>query len=824
MGIDKQAKRRLDGLISDAAYASRSLRRAPGLLVAVVLTLAIGVGANAAVYSVVHSLLLQPPPYRAADRLVFLWAHMGAAGLPRAQLAGPEVIDFQLASTMLESIGAVRTTSAALTGDGDPEQVRVGRVTWNFFDVLGVHTAIGRTFVEDDGQPSPAPPAIATWPMFQRRFGGDRAALGKRVVLDGVPVSLVGVLPPGFRLEFLVSGLQGDLQIFQPAGVNLAEEHRLIRPYRVIARLRDGVTLDQAGHEVDSIRADLARRHSFYTDSDHRFFVAPLLAEITREVRPALMALLGAALVVLVAACVNVAGLLIARAAARRREIATLVALGADPRRLARQCFIEGLILAGAGALAGLITGFAALRLVVALRPPGLDRLEQVQIGTPIVLAIGVLAMVWGLVFTLAPLGELRRSDVAGALQNTSRITGRLRWRTRSGLVVTQIALGTVLIVCSGLLIRTIESLSRVDTGFDASARALTFRVAWPAGRYPGSLEVNAFSRDLETRLRGLPGVTSVGVINQVPFDDSPNYAGKYFMNEAAVRTGVARAADMRVVGPDTLRSLGVTLLEGRWFTDHDAPDGAPVVIVDNQLAARAWPGQSAVGRRLRVPLYLDRQVAAIWTTVVGVVRHVRHRELDIDGQEQVYVPFRQVLPASMAYMIWTATDPSRLTAEVRQVLASLDPLLPAYDSRPLETYVARAMATRSFTATLVSSFAVMALVLAGVGLAALVSYSVTSRRREFGVRMALGATPSRVRLRVLFEGLALVASGSAIGLLGAAAAARAIHALLFGVGAADYPSYAGAIVLLCLTGVAASWWPAHRASGVNPVEALRAD
>ena len=230
----------LNGIVSDAAYALRSLRRAPGLLAAILLTLAVGVGANAAVYSVVHSLLIQPPPYRAADRLVFLWAHMGAAGLPRAQLAGPEVTEFTQTATTLEAVGAIRATSAALTGDGDPEQVRIGRVSWNFFDVLGVHVARGRSFTDADGRPSEAPPVIVTWPLFQRRFGGDPAALGARVVLDGVPVDLVGVLPPGFRLDFLVTGLQGEVQIFQPAGVDLAQEHRLIRPYRVIARLEDG--------------------------------------------------------------------------------------------------------------------------------------------------------------------------------------------------------------------------------------------------------------------------------------------------------------------------------------------------------------------------------------------------------------------------------------------------------------------------------------------------------------------------------------------------------------------------------------------------------
>jgi putative ABC transport system permease protein len=810
----------LDGMLHDAAYACRSLIRNPGLLAAILLTLALGIGFNVAVYSAVHAILIQPPPYREPDRLVLLFANMGAAGVTRAALAGPEVKDFEAATKTLEGIAALEPTSVALTSGGQPDQFKVGRVTWNFFDVLGVRPTLGRTFIEGD---QAGAQIVITWPLFQQRFGGDRSVLGRQVVVDDASVTVVGVLPANFRLQLRGGGLDGEWDLFTPTGPNLAREHRLIRPYRTIARLGPGVTFEQAAQDVQTIRADLARRFPFYTTGNHRFELVPLVADAVRTIRPALFALLAAVIVVLLAACVNVAGLLLARAAGRRNEIATLVALGADRMRMTRQYLVEGLLIAGGGALAGLAAGVVVLRVLVAFRPPGLERLARTNIETPVLLTIAAIAAAWGLLFALAPLSVLRQvSSTAG--RHGARVSGRVQWRTRSLLVITQIALGTVLIVTAGLLVRTMDALNRVDTGLNVEMHALTFRVSFPSSRYPTRVEINRFSRALESRLRALPDVQAVGTVSIMPFDTVPQRSGKYLIDRRSEDASAARTADLRSVNPELLPMLGIQLKEGRWFSEQDDENAPPVSIVDEHLANRAWPGESALGRWLRVPLQIDHVTMPVWTTVVGVARHVRHRTPDEVGPEQVYVPSRQTMPPSMAFVVRTAANPGRLSEQVRGLVAGLDPRLPAHDIKPFGAYVTQAMATRRFTALLVSSFAGLVLLLAGVGLTGLVSYSVTSRQRELGIRMAIGATPSAVRRMVLGEGLTLVVAGVLVGLAAAAAAAQAMRALLFGVGPADVASYGGAVLLLCLTGLAAGWWPARRAMRVNPVEALRHD
>jgi putative ABC transport system permease protein len=815
-------------MLRDVAYACRSLGRAPGLLTAVLVTLALGIGANAAVYSVVYTILLDPPPYHAPDRLSILWANMGAADLPRTQLAGPEVLDFQREATSLSGVAAIQGASAAITGGRAPEQVTLARTSPNFFDVLGVGVLAGRTFASTDGFPTPAPPVVLAWPLFQRRFGGDVSIIGQSLVLDGASVQIIGVLRPDFRLQFLAAArFASEPQVFQPITTDLAKGHRLIRPYHVIARLADDATRESAAVQMAAISAALARRDPIYHAARHTFHLAPMTAESTREVRPMLFALFAGVIVVLLVTCVNVGGLLLARAAGRQREIATLAALGADRARFARQFLVEGLIIAAAGAFAGLVTGMLVLRAIVALRPPGLDRLEQASLDPTVLGVVAAVAGVWGLLFALAPLAEVRRLNVSSCLGLQSRIAGRLRYRTRAALVVTQIVLGTILVVGAGLLLRSIDALYRVDAGFNLDTSALTFRVVWPAHRYATGDAVNAFDRELADRLRALPGVRQVGSISHIPFDTAGSLSGKYVTQAEDTPEGqaAARFADLRVVSPGVLEMLGAQLVAGRWFNDEDGRGGALVSIVDDKLAARAWPGQPAVGQRLRLPLEMDRRIGAHWTTVIGVVRHVRFRRLDAEVQEQAYVPARQTLrTGATAYVVRTESDPSSLAAAVTRVVSDLDPLLPPYDVRPLRTYVARAISARLFTVILASSFAFLALALAAVGLAGLVSYSVTSRVREFGVRLALGATSGGVQRLVLTEALLLVITGLGIGVLAATGASHAMRALLFSVSPLDAASYTGAIVLVAVVGLAASWWPARRAGRVNPVVALRAE
>ena len=493
---DARSGRRAGGLLQDVWYACRSLVRAPGLFAAVVVTLALGIGPSAAVYSVVHAILLKDPPYRAPERLTMLWANMGAAGMPRTRLAGPEVVAFRREAKALAVVAAIQPASAAITEDGAPEQIELARITPDFLDVLGIDVAAGRSFVAADGFPTVAPPVVISWSLFERRMGANPSALGRRIVLDGAAVEVIGVLRPDFRLRHLdVVGFPNEPQVYQPFQTDLAKGHRLIRPYFVVARLADGVSAEVAGAEVAGISADLARQHSVYRDARHTFYLAPLLTESRRTVRSMLLALFAGVMVVLAVACVNVSGLLLARAAGRRREMATLIALGAGRVRLARQFVVEGLITAAIGAGAGVIAGLGVLRAIVAFAPPGLERLEDVRIDGFVLAITATVACGWGLACALVPLAECRRLNAASALGDSGRVVGRLRYPSRSNLVIAQIALGTVLVVAATLLVRTTNALYRVDAGFDVNVRALTFRLAWPSVRYPSGTEANAFSR-----------------------------------------------------------------------------------------------------------------------------------------------------------------------------------------------------------------------------------------------------------------------------------------------------------------------------------------
>ena len=758
-----------------------------------------------------------------------LWANMGAAGMPRTRLAGPEVVEFRREARALAAVAAIQPASAAITEDGAPEQIALAKITPDFLDVLGIDVAAGRSFVAADGFPTVAPPVVISWSLFERRMGANPSALGRRIVLDGAAVEVIGVLRPDFRLRHLdVVGFPNEPQVYQPFQTDLAQgpsPHSALFRRGAVGRWRRAPRLPP--RRSRRISADLARQHPVYRDARHTFYLSPLLTESRRTVRSMLLALFAGVMVVLAVACVNVSGLLLARAAGRRREMATLIALGASRVRLARQFVVEGLITAAIGAGAGVIAGLGVLRAIVAFAPPGLERLEDVRIDGSVLAITATVACGWGLACALVPLAECRRLNAATALGDSGRVVGRLRYRSRSNLVVAQIALGTVLVVAATLLVRTTNALYRVDAGFDVNVRALTFRLAWPSARYPSGAEANAFSRDLESRLLGRPGVEQVGTISQLPFDTTPATSGKYLTQAEDTPSGQASArfASMRVVSPSTLPMLGVRLVAGRWFNESDDRNAPPVSIVDETLAARAWPGQPAVGQRLRLPIELDRQVAAVWTTVIGVVGHARFRTLDADGPEQAYISARQThRQGPTTYVVTTALDPTQLSAEVPRAVAEIDPLLPTYDIRPYHTYVARGTATRQFTSVLTSSFAFLTLALAAIGLLALVSYSVASRRREFGVRLALGATGGMLQRMVLAEATTLVGAGIGIGLVIALAASNALRALLFNVSPTDVASYAGSTLLLVLVGIAASWWPARRAAGVNPADALRAD
>ncbi|HTI35975.1 MAG TPA: ABC transporter permease [Vicinamibacterales bacterium] len=812
----------LETILLDLRYAWRTLWKAPSFAIVVLATLALGIGANTAIFSVVHAMLLSPLPYRDADRLIFVWSDMTDEGYPRAPLSGPELDDLRARSKTCAAFGAIWANTAALTGDDHPEQLRIGRVTDDFFNVLGAEAALGRTFRAEDARPGAAPTILLSWPVFERRYGADPSLVGRRILVNDRPTTVVGVMPRSFRLLLPPdSSVPDDLQAFQPFPAAMTQGPRGQQFLRVVGRMRPAVTVDQARADIDGVASTISRAFTEYGASGRRFVTVGLQSDDVREIRPALVALFAGVGILLLIACVNVASLLIARAAARRSEIALRLALGAARVRIVRQCLIEGLLLASLGAVAGLAAGWCALRAVTVVRPDALSRIELASIDWPVALFTFGIAIAWGVLFSMAPLTEIYAPDLLPELQRTNRQVDTLRDGVRRTLVVIQMALSVVLLVCAGLLVHTLMRVQNVDPGFRADD-ALTFRVAIPMQRYRPIAGFNTFARNLDEALRRIPGVQGVGAISHLPYDDLPNW-GTPYLADAAMDDASAPNADARAVTPGLMETMGLQLQEGRFFTEADQPGQRPSIIVDDKLAARVWPGRSAIGQHLGVdPGSTGRPTVNM--TVVGVVKHVRLRSLVADLTEQIYFPERLILRNPMAYVVRSSRDPAALAADVRAAIAALDPNLPIYDVRPLHTYVDGARAARRFTALLAAGFAVVALLLACVGVYGVMAYAVTRRRREFGVRLALGADPSRLAVAILRDGLTLAIAGALIGVLGAAAAGSLLRAQLYGVAPYDPPSFLITVGMLGVTCLLASWIPARRALAASPMEALRTE
>jgi predicted permease len=805
----------------DVARAGRSLRRTPGLLAVVVLTLGLGVGANTAIFGAASATLLEPLPYAAPDRLFFVWSDLEQAGYIRGPLSGPELGDFRDESTTVSDFASTWTTTGQLTGDGDPEQIKLGLVTANFFATLGVAPLLGRDFgPEDEG--SEAAVMILGWPLWQRRFGGDPGVVGRTVRTDRGSAVVVGVMPQGFVPLFARdANIPADLQAWMPFDDKLRALPRGLYFLRTIARARPGVGHDAVRHDIEAISRRVVARHTEYAGSGRRFYAVPLQDDVTREVRPALVALSAGAVLLLLVAAVNVANVLLAQALGRRKETAVRVSLGASRRHLLRECLAQGLLLAGLGAAAGIATGAVGIEALVALRPAGLVRLDAVRLDIPVLAFALAVSLAAGLLASLAPLREILRADLRALLAMGGRGASHLGGRTRAALVVAQVGLGVVLLVGAGLLARTFVNAAEVRPGYRPES-VLTFRLSLPRVRYASAATVTAFARDLERRLAALPGVEAVGAVSHVPLDGLPNWSTPYVYEAIAGEPRGSHEADARAVSPGYLSAVGAEIVEGRGFFESDDEHSRPVVVVDERLASKAWPGRSAVGQSLNVEFMKDGDFVPTAATVVGVVRHLRHRSLTEEVREQVYVPYRQSIRDPMAYVVRSRADPAALAAAVRAEVAALDNALPVYDVRPLEEYLSAALDPRRFVMLLGAVFAAVALLVAGIGTYGVVACSVTQREHEFGVRRALGARTRDVLGLVFREGLALAAAGLAVGLVGAAVTAPALRGLLFGVAAADPLTYGAVAAAEIVAALVACWLPARRAAKREPLDALR--
>ena len=812
----------VEGVMQDVRYGWRSLRRTPGFLAAVVLTFALGIGANTAIFSVVNAMLIAPLPYRDASRLVFVWTDNTSTGYPRVPLSGVELVDLRTRTTLFNGFGAIWSNTTTLSGDGEPEQLRIGLVTSDFFAVLGATAMIGRTFDQTDETGPPG--MLISWGLFERRFGGDRSIVGRRIQANGQPITVIGVMPKEFRLLLPTdSAVPDDLQAWQLLrGANLARGPRGQQFLRVVGRMKPGVRLAEARQEINAVAAQISREFTEYGSAGRQFTTVGLQADGVREIRPALLALFGGVVLLLVVACVNVTSLLIARATARVRETSVRRTLGAGAWRLARQCLAEGVVLSSLGAAAGLLVGWAGLKGLLAIRPASLARLGRAEIDVSVLLFTCGVACFWGLLCSLAPLREILRASLLNSFQRDGqRVLGTLPARTRASLVVLQVALGVILLVGACLLVRTFVAIQHVDPGFQSDGM-ITFRLSVPFARYRPPAASNELVHRLRQSIAALPGVTGVGAISHLPYDDLPTWGGQYLVRATSDDSN-APSADYRVVTAGFFETVGATLVEGRFLSGEDAAGSQPAVVVDDLLARRAWPGQSALGRSLLVdPGSSGRPTVPV--TVVGVVKHLRVRSLVEDLTEQVYFSADQFVRNPLAYVVRTSGDPAGLVPSIRAALAQIDPLIPVFDARPFNEYVRAAMAGRRFTMTLAACFAGAAILLACVGVYGVMAYTVARRRNEFGVRLALGAMPSQLVGSVLREGVALAGLGLAIGAASALAIAQLLRSQLFGVTPSDPATYAIVLGSLGVVLTLACWLPARKTSAANPLDALRTE
>ena len=808
----------MSSLTQDIRYAVRQLTQSPGFTGVAVLTLALGIGANSAIFSFVNAILLRPLPYPQAERLVFLteWSQQ----VPEMSFSVANFQDLRERNRVFSDLFAFRSQNYVLTGAGQPERLAGRQVTAGFFDTLGVQPLIGRAFGADEDKPGAERVALLSEGLWARRFGRDPGIVGRTLTLNNEPFTVVGVMPGTLHGTWRRSEVWTSLGRLeeQIGGAARRGSHPGIY---VIARLKPQVTVEAARADVVALATGLAEQ---YPDSNARqsMTVEPALHAIVGDLRFPLLILLGAVAFVLLIACANVANLLLVRAASRQKEIAVRAALGAGRWRIVRQLLVESALLALLGGAAGLGLAWAGVRALVALSPAELPRVEDVGIDGSVLAFTLVASLCTGLLFGLLPALQAARADSADALHEGGRAGGGgpRRQRARSLLVVSEVSLSLVLLVGAGLMLKSFLRLLDADPGFD-SRRVLTMTLALPEAKYPGPEQRRAFFEQMLGRLQGLPGVEALA-------STAPLLGGwqTSFTVEGRPEPlpGQQPSTDITRVSPGYFRAMGVTLLRGRDFDQRDREGQPPVCIIDERFAAAHWPGEDPIGKRLRLSAGADD--ATPWISVVGVARHVKNYGVDAESRVETYVPFAQSPLGFSTLVVKTAGDPATVTAAVGSAAQAVDPDVPVFQVRPLEQIVSDGRAPKRLAAQLLGAFALLALLLSAIGIYGVTAYAVSQRTFEIGVRVALGARAADILGLIVGRGMRLVAAGVALGLTLSFALAlgltRALGAILFQVSHTDPPTFAAVPFLLALVALVACWLPARRALRVDPNRALR--
>jgi putative ABC transport system permease protein len=803
----------MEELLRNIRHGARMLAASPGFTTIAILALALGIGANTAIFTVVNAVLLRPLPFKESDRLVQIWGSNPSKGIPFHNVFHSDACEWRKQSQSFEMMSAGEPGSMNLVLGDEPERLQTWRVNTSFFPMLGVKLHRGRNFSAEEDRPGAPPVAVMAYPLWQRRFGSDPGTVGRTILLNGTPYTVIGILPADFRF----AGRTIDL--FTPLAATEARGGPSDVTVTVFARLKPGVSIEQAQTEMTMI----GRRLQQLRQSLGVFpRVWGLRDFVVRDIKQSLLVLLGAVGLVLLIACANVANLLLARSSMRRRELALRTALGASRARIVRQLLTESAMLGLAGGAAGILLAYAGVRSLLTIVPDRYPLLSDASIDSRVLMFTLLVSLTTGIIFGLAPALASSRSQVLNdALKEGGRGSGESisRARLRSTLVVSEVALALVLLIGAGLMIRSLVNLTKVNPGFNPKG-VLTASISLPSSRYERPAQRIEFYRKLFSDLRSLPGVQAAGASTALPLTQFNQGTGLIVEGRPIPPPADIPIVWFRIVNADYFRAMEIPLIRGRLFNEQDQT-GPPVALVNETLARRHFPGEDVIGKRFTngVP---RPDTPTTWITIVGLVGDLHHTGLDEPPDAEIFWPYQQFAPGGLSLVVRTHSDPERFASALRKTVGGIDKDQPVSQIRSMDDILARSIAPERLSVTLLGIFAALALTLAAVGIYGVISFSVTHRTREIGVRMTLGARARDVVMMVVGQALVLAFAGVGIGLAAAFVSTRLLGSLLFGVSATDPAILAGVSVLLVAVAALASYLPARRAARIDPLEALR--